>query len=150
MSSWRHRLTNAVPIMLLSTPLHPLMGRHYALLSVTGRRSGTVYKIPIAVVDLGDRIGFTTDSRWVRNLRALPDSTPATVGVRLRGRDHTGRADIVTDEDRGVDILRALTIAIPSYARPAGLTKSNGQVPETELRNAIQNLRVAVEITKEN
>jgi deazaflavin-dependent oxidoreductase (nitroreductase family) len=85
-SRWFHRLANysGPPAFFRVLPLPP----GFALLTVTGRRTGKRRRRPIrairdrstlyAVAILGEK------SDWLRNLRANPRAT-ARVGVRTRG-----------------------------------------------------------------
>ena len=85
---------NPVIAALLRSPLHPLVSSGVLLLTVTGRRSGRRYSIPVGYQREGnDLIVMVSEARrkqWWRNYR-----DPAPTSVRLRGRDRTGSAELV-------------------------------------------------------
>jgi deazaflavin-dependent oxidoreductase (nitroreductase family) len=137
------RLANAVPALVLASPLHRLLSARYALLEFTGRRTGVRYRTPVAYVRDGRRVQLSTDSPWWRNLDDRPE-----VRLRLRGREVAGRARVVTDEREAARVLGALVRAVPGYRRPAGLAVEGGRVPEEELLRAVTTGgRRSIEIT---
>ena len=79
---------------LLRSPLHPLLSPGLLLLTVTGRRSGRRYSIPVGYQRDGDDVVVLVSEarrkQWWRNYYE-----PAAVSVRLRGRERTGRAELV-------------------------------------------------------
>jgi len=120
------RLRNAVPALVLASPAHRLMSGRYALLELTGRRSGRTYRIPVAYVREGDRVLLSTDSPSSRDLADRP-----LVRLHLRGRDVTGLARIVSAA------LGALVPGVLGYAPSAGLASSGGRLLEEELLRAV-------------
>jgi hypothetical protein len=88
------RFVNPVMSALLRSPLHGLLSRRLFLLTVTGRRSGRRFTLPLGYVP--DRDGLLVISqhadqkRWWRNLRG-----GAPVALHLRGCRLTGRADVI-------------------------------------------------------
>jgi hypothetical protein len=64
--------------LVLRSPLHGLLSRRTALITVTGRRSGREFTFPVGYEQRGDGVCITVGSpehkRWWRNLRtpALP------------------------------------------------------------------------------
>src|SRR5579863_8702157 len=105
-----NKLVNAFPSMIIRSPLHAIMSSKYANIEFKGRKSGRVYRTPVAYVRDGDRILMSTDSRWYRNVAG-----GAHVRMLVRGRTVEGTADTVTDADASAAILRQLVDAIPSY-----------------------------------
>lgn len=91
--------TNTVVRNLLKVPLlSRVVGKRLLTLHVVGRKSGTVYRIPLAYTRHGDTLLIGTSSRpWVRNLRP---GTPVTV-TRGHGPEqfdpvvHTTEADVL-------------------------------------------------------
>ncbi len=121
MSRFVSTLTNAVPMAVLASPLHPIMSSRYALLSFTGRKTGRRFTFPIAYVTQGDSAFISTDSRWWVNLRE-----GAVCTLRIRGRKRTGAATHIT----GIAAVTALTelVKLPGYARAARIPRSNGTI----------------------
>ena len=135
------RLTNAVPTLVLHSPAHHLMSGRYAVLEFTGRRTGRMFRTPVAYVQDGSRVLLSTDSTWWRNLVDRP-----TVRLRLRGRVVHGTARVVGDEVEAVGILGELVRRVPGYARPAGLVATRGEVSVLELERAVTDGRRSIEI----
>lgn len=135
-------LTNLVPKLLLTSPLHRVVSSRWAIIEFTGRKSGRSYATPVAYVADGDRIVLSTDSRWWRNF-----ADPAPVRLRLRGKLVDGAASALTDPQQSADAIRRLVDAIPSYARPAGLTRHNGRVSDAEIARAVTAGRVGIAVT---
>lgn len=135
------RFANAVPKTVLLSPAHRVLSGKYAVLSFTGLRSGRRYTTPIAYVRDGDTVWLSTDSPWWRNVVG-----GATVQLRLRGRDHSGVTTVIQDEADTVAALRRLVDAIPSYAKPAGLRRIDGRVPDEELLRAVRQGRRSIRV----
>jgi hypothetical protein len=108
-----NRTGNPIIRAVLRSPLHPLLSRQLALITVTGRRSGRTFTIPVGYQQDGSRVtvgvGWPQRKRWWRNLRQ-----GGRVGLRLRGRDLHGEAVARGDETSGV------TVEIQLDAQAAG------------------------------
>ncbi len=81
---------NTMMTAMLRTPgLQRLVGRTTALITVTGRTTGTRYTTPVTYLRDGDMVTIVTKTfrTWWRNLEANPD-----VQLRLAGRQYHGRA----------------------------------------------------------
>jgi deazaflavin-dependent oxidoreductase (nitroreductase family) len=95
---------NPVVRALLRSRLHFLVSSGLALLTITGRRTGRRYSIPVGYQrDGDDLVVMVSEARrkqWWRNY-----SEPGTVQVRLRGKEWSGRAEIVAP---GSDRFRGL------------------------------------------
>jgi deazaflavin-dependent oxidoreductase (nitroreductase family) len=98
-----NRTANPVVRAVLSSPLHPLLSRGLALITVTGRRSGRRYTFPVGYRQDGDQVtmnvGAPARKHWWRNLR-----DEDRVEVRIRGHRRTGRAQAHGDERTGVTV----------------------------------------------
>ncbi len=98
-----NRAANPVVRAVLTSPLHPLLSRSLALITVTGRRSGRRYTLPVGFRQDGDRVlinvGWPERKRWWRNLRDA-----AGVELRIRGTRRTGQAVARGDERTGVTV----------------------------------------------
>jgi hypothetical protein len=88
------RFVNPVMSALLRSPLHGLLSRQVFLLTVTGRRSGRRFTLPLGYVRDGDALlvvaQHSDQKRWWRNLRG-----GAPVALHLRGRRAIGRAEVI-------------------------------------------------------
>ena len=99
-----NRVGNPAVKLLLRSPLHRVASGQLALVTVTGRRSGRTYTIPVGYRREGDvvtiGVGWPERKRWWRNLR--DDGAP--VRMHIAGRDYSGRGVARGDEDRGVAV----------------------------------------------
>jgi deazaflavin-dependent oxidoreductase (nitroreductase family) len=95
MSLWMNGVVNPTMTWLLRSPLQRLVNRGLLLISVTGRKSGTVYQTPVAYVRDGATLLITTrrTRQWWKNLR-----TNAPVTLVLQGCERAGEATVVEEE----------------------------------------------------
>jgi deazaflavin-dependent oxidoreductase (nitroreductase family) len=88
---------------LLCSPLHPLLSRQLALITVTGRRTGRRYTFPVGYHQDGDRVivnvGWPERKQWWRTLRH-----GGGVEMRIRGHRREGHAQARGDERTGVTV----------------------------------------------
>jgi len=93
------RIVNPLVALLLRSPLHGLMSRDVMLLTVTGRRTGRRYAMPVSYLRDRDRVRAFTgrEMTWWRNLRG-----GAEVTVVLAGQTHRGSAEAITDDTERV------------------------------------------------
>jgi len=56
---------------LVNSPLHPLLGKSFAVITVTGRKTGKSIETPVNVVRLGETLMVISlrNRTWWRNLR---------------------------------------------------------------------------------
>lgn len=97
--SWDGFLSRLNPLVsaLLRSPLHFLVSPGLLLLTVTGRRSGRRYAIPVGYQqdeanrrELTVMVSEAAKKQWWRNYRE-----PGPVELHLRGRLQRGRAELV-------------------------------------------------------
>jgi hypothetical protein len=100
-----NRTANPAVGLILRSPLHPLLSRTLALITVTGRVSGREYTLPVAYERDGDSVqitvGWPERKRWWRNLTGAG----APVRVRLSGDERTGHAVATGDDASGVEVV---------------------------------------------
>jgi hypothetical protein len=69
-----NRFVNPLVKWILRSPAHRLLSSHLLLISVTGRRSGRVYEIPVAYHQSGSsttiNVGAPERKQWWRNFRS--------------------------------------------------------------------------------
>jgi hypothetical protein len=112
---------NSIMTWVVTTPgLQAWVGQGVALLSFTGRRSGKSYTIPVSYHRKGDVVTVITKRlrNWWHNFE-----TPAEVGLRLAGRDYTGKAEARTDPAEMLDFMTEYLEKRPIDARAYGLKK---------------------------
>ena len=99
-----NQTANRVTRPLLRSRWHGVLSDRLLLLTVTGRKSGRVFTIPVSYLEQGEKIVIEPSAPerklWWRNLRGAG----APVRVRLRGRDRTGHAVASGDERTGVRV----------------------------------------------
>ena len=97
-----NRVGNPAVRLLLRSPLHRLASAQLALITVTGRRSGRTFTIPVGYSQEGGSVripvGWPERKLWWRNLRG----EGAPVRLRIRGREVAGHAVARGDEREGV------------------------------------------------
>lgn len=98
--------------LILRSPLHGMLSKNTMLLTVTGRKSGRQYTLPVNYVqDAGYLLVVSQPGRtWWKNLRG-----GAPIRLRLRGEDRTGQAELVGEEDatRAGDIRTYFQTLLP-------------------------------------
>lgn len=114
------RLNPAVA-WLLRSPMHALLDWGLMLVTVTGRRSGRVYTIPVGYQRDGDAIVVLVSKpsrkQWWRNYR---DRRP--IGVWLRGRGTHGQAVVVARESPAFrDAIEGTLRRVPGLGRQFGI-----------------------------
>ena len=91
-----NRAGNPLVIALLRSPLHGLLSRGVALVTVVGRRSGRPHTLPVQFAARADGVYLLSwpDRRWWRNLEG---GGPVT--LRIRGRTLAGEAEVLTGDE---------------------------------------------------
>ena len=97
------KLMNPLMKLLLNSPFHQGMSKRVMVLSFTGRKTGKHYSTPVAYVREGDHVIVVTYSPWWKNFKE-----PASVQMRIQGKNVSGTAVFVNDPVRIKQILRTL------------------------------------------
>jgi deazaflavin-dependent oxidoreductase (nitroreductase family) len=98
------RMVNPVVKAVLRSPLHRLLGKQLMVLTVTGRRSGRTYSVPVGRYDASDgSLLVSAGGAWRHNLRGGAD-----VRVTLDGRERRAHALLVEDPDEAAREFKAL------------------------------------------
>jgi hypothetical protein len=102
--SFVNRYVNPVVRTVLRSPVHGLLSRHLMLLTVTARRSGRLFTIPVGYEQRGERLVVSLQwperKRWWRNLEG-----GAPVVVVVRGTRRTGTARVVHEGGRPAGVV---------------------------------------------
>lgn len=90
---------NPLVIWLLRSPLHGMMSGSTLLVTVTGRKTGRPYTLPISFHQSGDTLTLITrrDKSWWRNVQG-----GAPVRLRLRGQEVAAHAEVVEMSEAGL------------------------------------------------
>ena len=125
----------------LRTPLYVFMG-DTMLITVTGRKTGKKYTTPVGYYREGDFLWIITsrDRTWWRNVQ-----DGAEVEMRMRGKDVTGFAEAILDEDEFASQLGDYLKHVPMAAKPLGMRMENGE-PHSEDASRLAKERLFVRI----
>ena len=127
----------------LRTPLHVFMG-NTMLITVTGRKTGKKYTTPVGFYRDEDVLWILSsrDRTWWRNV-----SGGADVEMHIRGKDVTGFAEAVMDEETVASQLGEYLKHVPMAAKPMGVRMENGEpYPEDAARLAKERLFVRIKL----
>lgn len=120
------KLVNPFMVALLRSRLHRLASKSFILLSVTGRRSGRSYTVPVTRHEQPDgSLVVSAAGSWRHNLQAGTD-----VRVTLEGRERTARVTPVQDADRAAEVFAELLDR--SSARDVGVKVNVDRSPTPE------------------
>jgi deazaflavin-dependent oxidoreductase (nitroreductase family) len=140
-------MTRANPLIrgVLRSPLHGLLSRGLMLLTITGRRSGVKYSIPVGYQpERGNEDALTVmvsearRKQWWRNFRE-----PGAVDVLLRGRPRSGTATLIAPDSeafrrcaertlRRVPAMRRV-FKVPAFDPDSGLTDAEADLLALEI-----------------
>jgi hypothetical protein len=83
-----NHLVNPVVRRVLASPVHDLLGPRVALLTITGRRTGRSFQVPVGILEDGRGLVVLSrrDRRWWRNLRGGAELTVLAGGCRRPAR----------------------------------------------------------------
>ena len=138
------RLGNVFMRALLRTRLGERM-QGLSILTVTGRRTGKRFAIPVSVLDLDGSEIILTASPWRLNLRGGAD-----VEVRAGRVTRRMRATLVEDPERAVDVYQRLlpTVGVP-HAKRLGLVLGGNRAPtRDELLAGIRGRRYLITLAE--
>lgn len=122
------RLVNPVLRMLLRSRLHQPLSKQFVLLTVTGRKTGRSYVIPVGRHESDGELLVCASGEWRHNLRG-----GARVRVTIDGHEHSGYAQYEEDPDTVAQAYRTLLERLGrGKARQLGLKLNVDRVPTLE------------------
>ncbi len=127
----------------LRTPLYVFMG-NTMLITVTGRKTGMKYTTPVGFYRDGGFLWVITNRgrTWWRNLKG-----GAEVELHIRGKDVTGFAEAILDEEAVATQVMEYVRQIPMSAKALGVRVENGEPhPEDAARLAKERLFVKIKL----
>ena len=127
----------------LRTPLYVFMG-NTMLITVTGRKTGVKYTTPVGFYRDGGILWVITNRgrTWWRNLKS-----GAEVELHIRGKDVTGFAEAILDEEAVATQVIEYVRQIPMSAKALGVRVENGEPhPEDAARLAKERLFVKIKL----
>ena len=129
---------------IVNSPLHPLLGNRFAVITFEGRKSGKRYSTPINVTQAGDT--FTAVSlrsrNWWRNLRGGRGAE-----LRVSGRQYTVRGEVLEDHGGVIDGLTQYFKQNPGYAKYFGVRLAPNGEPASEDLDRAANERVIIRLS---
>jgi deazaflavin-dependent oxidoreductase (nitroreductase family) len=105
------KLANPLLKALLRSPLHRVAGKNVMLITVTGRKSGRRYTIPVLRHEVDGEMVLSAGGSWRHNLRGGADIT-----LTIEGRDHHAHAVLEEDLDRAAEVFRKMVETDGSFA----------------------------------
>ena len=125
----------------LRTPLYIFMG-NTMLITVTGRKTGKKYTTPVGFYREGDTLWIISnrDRTWWRNVIG-----GTNVEMRIRGKEVTGFAEVVLDEEAVATQVLEYVRHIPMSAKALGVRVENGE-PNSEDAARLAKERLFVKI----
>lgn len=108
-----HTRANDCIARLLRSPFHSVLDRSTMLVTVTGRKTGIAYTLPVNYVRDGQSLVVLsrTDRTWWRNARN------ASVEVHIDGRDFSGDAEIIEEPGAVAAAIYDLIARVPAFCR---------------------------------
>jgi len=120
---------------LLGLPIATPAGGRLMLAFIVGRKTGRIYRQPLSYVrdDAGNLL-TPGGGAWKRNLIS---GTP--VRLRIRGRDHLARPEVVRDQQTVDALLDVMARANPMAGRFVGVPRDqDGRLDQQRLGQAIE------------
>ena len=115
---------------MLRSPLHGLVSKDMMLITVSGRKTGKQYTIPVSYARDGDLVICSADrSRgWWKNVRS-----GETVTMQLRGRKVPGRARVIADDKEAlIKGIETMLVQVPRDASHVDIRLDENNMPLAE------------------
>ena len=131
---WVNRL---VALMLRTPFVQRVVGKTFALLTVTGAKTGRRYTVPVQYLmrDGEFVVGTLRTRRWWRNVRTHPE-----VEMRIAGAWMDGLARIASDDEER-SFLTDLLATEPKFAKFYGLEPDeSGMVSNEEVEQLLEHV----------
>lgn len=128
---------------IVNSPLHPLLGKRFAVITVEGRKTGKHYSTPINVTQDGDTYLAVSlrDRNWWRNLRGGRQAR-----LRVAGKQYAVRGDVLENRAAVVDGLKQYFKQNPGYARYFGVRLAPDGEPMSEDLDRAADERVIIRL----
>lgn len=138
------RVVNPVIRTILRSPVAFVLDRSVLLITVTGRRSGREYTLPVQYAETGDVLwimpGDAARKTWWRNVLE-----PSPVVIRLRRERSEGTAEAISGGSEPALVeegLQAFLGRFPGTGKRLGVIGDDGSVDEERLRAKAKELVV--------
>jgi len=112
------RVVNVPMRLVLGLPVATPLGRRLMLAFIVGRKTGRLYRQPLSYVRDGGALLTPGGGKWKLNL-----VTDSPVRLRLRGRDISATAELVSDVGEVGRLLQTMAAGNPAAARFVGIQR---------------------------
>jgi F420H(2)-dependent quinone reductase len=127
-------MVNVPMRLMLGLPFGTPAGGRLMLAFIVGRKSGRMYRQPLSYVRDGDTLLTPGGGAWKYNL-----SNGAPVRLRIRGRDHLARPEVVRDQQTVDALLSVIAAGNPMAGRFAAIPRDqDGRLDQQRLEQAIR------------
>jgi hypothetical protein len=106
------RAVNVPMRAVLNLPFRTPLSANLMLVAYTGVKSGKAYRQPVSYARDGETLLTPGGGRWTLNLKSGREVT-----LRLRGRNVTARADLVSDPAEVERLLGVIAVGNPRATR---------------------------------
>jgi deazaflavin-dependent oxidoreductase (nitroreductase family) len=107
------KVINRIASLLLRTPgVSSGIGRRLIIITVTGRKTGKKYSVPVSYTRHDGAVLFGTQFAWARNMR-----TGDPVEVILRGKRRQADVQVISDEEGVVTMYDVICRDNHQFAR---------------------------------
>lgn len=131
---------------ILRSPLHPVMSKNVAVLSVSGKKSGQVYTFPVNYQRDGDEVWVLSmwGRTWWKNLRG-----GAKIIIRLIGRDFNAWGEVFEERQDITHHLRRFILRSPAYGRylKVDIDPDGNPIPEDLTKAAEDRVMVRIALS---
>jgi len=105
---------NVLLAAIINSPLHAVLGDSFAVIAVSGRRSGKTIRTSVNVARDGDMLTIISkrERSWWRNLRSRQCAR-----LRLSGRTLQVRGEVVENAERVGEALARYFVLRPGYGK---------------------------------
>jgi hypothetical protein len=125
------RMINVPMRRVLSLPFPTPLGRRLMVVTLTGRKTGRIYRQPVSYVKDGDTLLTPGGGAWTRNLRE-----DTAVPARINGKTVRLRPELVRDPDEVVRLLGLMAESNPRITSFVPFFDKDG-IDRTKLDNAL-------------
>ena len=130
---------------IINSPLHPLLGSGFALITVAGRKTGLPVSTLVNVVKDGDGLTVVSlrNRTWWRNLRG---GRPAT--LRLAGKQLSVRSEVLEAQDDVVQAFVHFFQRFPNYAKYYGVQPAADGFVAREVLDQLADKHVVIRLAE--
>jgi len=136
---------NTIMKTIVNSPLHALVGRNIAVITVIGCKTGNPIETPINVVRVGETLMVISMRKrtWWRNLRGGQISR-----LRLAGKLLAVRGEVIEPPSDVVNALKDYFIQYPGYAKYFNLKLGTDRSPDPLELERLAQERVIIKLNE--